>query len=231
MDLTEKLNLVGYAEGESKQLKSIDEVADFICQNGKHGDVTIMNNNEPFITTIGIYLDKVADIRYRAQLMPILTKKQKQIFLKYVQNYLSPQDYAKTLAECWIREEQPNMNPSITKTELTNMFKRADKEFLMSETEYKKWQDLPEKLTIYRGVTEYNGKNIRALSWTTNYDTAKWFAGRYGEKGKVYQAEIDKKHILACIDQRGESEIIVEPKYLKDIELVEDLSLSITIQQ
>lgn len=80
MDLTENLNLVGYAEGERKQLKSIDEVADFICKNGKHGDVIITNNGEPFITTIGIYLDKVADIRYRAQLMPILTKKQKQIF-------------------------------------------------------------------------------------------------------------------------------------------------------
>lgn len=80
MDLTEKLNLVGYAEGERKQLKSIDEVADFICKNGKHGDVIITNNGEPFITTIGIYLDKVADIRYRAQLMPILTKKQEQIF-------------------------------------------------------------------------------------------------------------------------------------------------------
>lgn len=80
MDLTENLNLVGYAEGERKQLKSIDEVADFICNNGKHGDVTIMNNGEPFITTIGVYLDKVADIRYRSQLMPILTKKQEQIF-------------------------------------------------------------------------------------------------------------------------------------------------------
>lgn len=47
----------------------------------------------------------------------------------------------------------------------------------------------------------------------------------------MYQAEIDKKHILACIDQRGESEIIVEQKYLKDIEMVEDLSLTMTIQQ
>lgn len=189
MDLTEKLNLVGYAEDESKQLKSVEEVADFICKNGKHGDV------------------------------------------KYVQHYLSPQDYAETLAECWIREDQPNMNPSITKTELTDMFKRADKEFLMSKKEYKKWQDLPEKLTIYRGVTEYNEKNVRVLSWTTNYDTAKWFAGRSDEKGKVYQADIDKKHILACIDKRGESEIIVEPKYLKNIEMVEDLSLTMTIQQ
>lgn len=80
MDLTENLNLVGYAEGERKQLKSVEEVADFICKNGKHGDVIIMNNGELFITTIGIYLDMVADIRYRSQLMPILTKKQEQIF-------------------------------------------------------------------------------------------------------------------------------------------------------
>lgn len=80
MDLTEKLNLVGYAEGESKQLKSVEEVAEFICKNGKRGDVTITNDGEPFITTIGIYLDMVVDIRYRSQLMPILTKKQEQIF-------------------------------------------------------------------------------------------------------------------------------------------------------
>ena len=80
MNLTGNLNLIGHYEGESKQLKSIEEVADFICQNGKYVDVVITNNGEPFITTIGIYLDKVADIRYRAQLMPILTKKQEQIF-------------------------------------------------------------------------------------------------------------------------------------------------------
>lgn len=38
MDLTEKLNFIGYFEGENKQLKSIEEVADFICENGKYGD-------------------------------------------------------------------------------------------------------------------------------------------------------------------------------------------------
>lgn len=82
MDLTEKLNLMGYSKDESKQLQSVEEVADFICKNGKHGDVTITNNGEPFITTIGIYLDKVADIRYRARLMPILTKRQRQVLAK-----------------------------------------------------------------------------------------------------------------------------------------------------
>ena len=80
MNLTEELNLTGYSATENKQLKNIEEVAEFICKNGKRGDVTIKNNGEPFITTIGIYLDKVADIRYRAQLMPVLAKKQKTLF-------------------------------------------------------------------------------------------------------------------------------------------------------
>lgn len=80
MDLTEKLDLIGYSATENKKLHSVEEVAEFICKNGKHGDVTITNNGQPFITTIGIYLDKVADIKYRAQLMPVLTKKQKMLF-------------------------------------------------------------------------------------------------------------------------------------------------------
>lgn len=82
MDLTEKLDLIGYSKDENKKLHSVEEVADFICKNGKYGDITITNNGEPFITTIGIYLDKVADIRYRARLMPILTKRQRQVLAK-----------------------------------------------------------------------------------------------------------------------------------------------------
>lgn len=159
-----------------------------------------------------------------------VTKSYSMTFLKYVKQYLSEQDFAETLAACWIREEQPNMNPNFTKAELTDMFKRADKKYLMSETGYRKWEELPEILTVYRGVTGYNGKNIRALSWTTSYKTAKWFAGRFEEQGKIYQAEIDKKHILAYIDQRGESEAIVEPKYLKNVEMVEDLSMNMTMR-
>ncbi len=81
MDLTENLNLIGYSTTENRQLKNIDEVAEFICKNGKHGDVKITNNGETFITTIGIYLDKVADIKYRAKLMPVLTKKQEEVFV------------------------------------------------------------------------------------------------------------------------------------------------------
>ena len=74
-----------------------------------------------------IMRERIEGITSIGELFLYVNKPYSMTFLKYVQHYLSPQDYAQTLAECWIREEQPNMNPSITKTELTNMFKRADK--------------------------------------------------------------------------------------------------------
>ena len=80
MDETANLNLIGHSVAGNKRLRSIEAVADFICKHGKYGDVKITSNGKTFITTIGIYLDKVADIRYRAQLMPVLAKKQKTLF-------------------------------------------------------------------------------------------------------------------------------------------------------
>lgn len=94
----------------------------------------------------------------------------------------------------------------------------------MDKDEYKKFTDLPESITVYRGVNEYNAENIKALSWTLNKDTAEWFANRFGNNGTVYQAEIEKQHIFAVFDGRNESEVIVDPKYLTDITEVQDMT-------
>ena len=63
----------------------------------------------------------------------------------------------------------------------------------------------------------HNAKNIKALSWTLNRETAEWFAHRFGEDGTVYEAQINKKHICALFTGRNESEVIVNPNYLEDI--------------
>ena len=59
-----------------------------------------------------------------------------------------------------------------------------------------------------------NAKNIKALSWTLDKDTAEWFAHRFGENGMVYEAQIQKKYIYAFFNSRNESEVIVDPKHL-----------------
>ena len=87
----------------------------------------------------------------------------------------------------------------------------------MDKDEYEAFQNLEDTVTVYRGVTSHNAKNVKALSWTLSYDTADWFAHRFGEDGTVYEAQIDREHIYAYFNRRNEHEVIVDPKYLMDI--------------
>ena len=90
----------------------------------------------------------------------------------------------------------------------------------MDEEELQEYSNLGDVVVIYRGVTEYNNKQIKAMSWTLNKDTAKWFANRFNQKGYVYQAKINKKDILAFCDRRNEKELIVDYTKLYDITLI-----------
>ena len=90
---------------------------------------------------------------------------------------------------------------------------------------------MDDTVTIYRGLTSHNAKNIKAMSWTLNYDTASWFAHRFGEDGTVYEATIDKSHILALFNGRNESEIIVDPKHLMNITEAEEPVAGMSITQ
>ena len=102
------------------------------------------------------------------------------------------------------------------------MFKQADPTILMDQAERKRLAELEDTVTVYRGVTSLNADNIRAMSWTLDKEVAEWFAHRYKEDGTVYEAEIDKKHILALFIGRNESEVVVDPKYLQNIEELQE---------
>ena len=150
-------------------------------------------------------------------------------FLKYVEPYLSIEDFSKILGDAWIRSENPNGDANVTKKELLSMFKKADKKTLMTEEDYKRWQGLDETITVYRGVTSHNAKNIKALSWTLDRQTADWFARRFEEEGTVYEARINKKDTYAYFGERCESEVIVDPKGLMDITETMDQGMVQTI--
>ena len=101
------------------------------------------------------------------------------------------------------------------------MFQEASAEDLMNLDERRKLAELSDEIEIYRGVTEKNKDNILAMSWTMKQETAEWFATRFKGKGKVYRAKIRKEDILAVFLGRNESEVIVDPKNLKEISLCE----------
>lgn len=139
------------------------------------------------------------------------------LFFDTIEDLLSPEDYSKLLVHCWKNSEYSNCDANVSKNKLLNYFKKADKKYLLSE-EQTTINSLSDKVIIYRGVTPYNKKNIRALSWTLDYNTAKWFANRFGQNGIIYSATIDKNKIYAYFNDK-EQEVIVDPKFLEDIKI------------
>ena len=76
------------------------------------------------------------------------------------------------------------------------------------------------KITIYRGHGSRSSKlSDNPLSWTTDYDVAKYFATRFDSTGTVFTGQVEPKHIIAYNDSRSESEVIVESY---DVEIVSE---------
>lgn len=156
-----------------------------------------------------------ADSAFKLHMM--ISKPYALVFLDHISEYLSDNDYASILSSAWLMSESPNLDPNFSKKRLLALFKRAAPCMLMDEEEYAKFRNLGDTVTIYRGVTSYNAKNVKALSWTLDEKVAEWFAYRYGEEGIVYEAQISKEHIYAYFDGRSEAEVIVDPKHLNNI--------------
>ena len=145
-------------------------------------------------------------------------------FFKYAAQSLSQEDYAKMLADAWIRSENPNQDPNLSSRKLLSMFQKADPHHLLDSEEQSKLAQLDDVVTVYRGVRSTSPGCVKALSWTLDRKTAEWFANRYGRQGQVYEAKIQKDHIHALFHGRGESEVIVDPQYLMEVAQPQRLS-------
>lgn len=152
-------------------------------------------------------------------------------FLKYAEPYLSQEDYTHILGSAWVMCEAPHNDPNLGVSKLIAMFEKADPALLMDEDEYAAYQAMEDTVTVYRGVTPHNAKNIRALSWTTNRETAEWFAHRFDEEGTVYEAQIDKAHIFAYLSDRSEAEVILNPRYLTELTEAQDMASDFSLSQ
>lgn len=70
MDAEEHPTLYGYSDSMQKELNSVKEVAEFIYKEGLKGDVLITTSDgTPFISTFGIFLNRIADMDYRNALL------------------------------------------------------------------------------------------------------------------------------------------------------------------
>ncbi len=97
-----------------------------------------------------------------------------------------------------------------------------EREFLMDDDEREYLQMLPERITIYRGMTEdeLQGGSF-GVSWTLKRKVAEFFAYKYERnhatnhlKKTVHEITINKKEAIAFMNARQEFEII----YINDAE-------------
>lgn len=190
-----------------------------IPDNGETTQINIVENKTAFVKWKNLMAEQIDNAESVYHIYWLLNDAYALYFFDYISELLSPQDYSQLLASTWINSEYANCDANINKKELLKHFQNADKQYLLKEEELKVLQSLEDKVTIYRGVTPYNKNNIKALSWTLDFDTARWFANRFRSKGKVYSATIDKSHIYAYFNGKNESEVIVDPKFIEDIKI------------
>ena len=77
---------------------------------------------------------------------------------------------------------------------------------LMDYDELNYFNNLPEKIVIYRG-----GVSKRGISWTLNKDIAEWFANRFraiNKGGQLFEKKVYKNDCIAYFNDREEEEII-----------------------
>ena len=73
--------LYGHAGDVCEELHNINEVARFIMKHGVKTDVTIATPYDtPLLSTFGIYINKIADMEYRQELLKVLTPMQMNVF-------------------------------------------------------------------------------------------------------------------------------------------------------
>ena len=73
-----------------------------------------------------------------ARIYMMINKPWRITWLKYAEPYLSDNDFAEYLADAYVSEEMPNLNPNVPVKELIKWFKRANKKALMDEEDYEK---------------------------------------------------------------------------------------------
>jgi hypothetical protein len=91
-----------------------------------------------------------------------------------------------------------------------------NKEFLMTTSERKYLKNLPEQITIYRGMTENELKKKNfGLSWSLKKEVAEFFANTYARNHgtnhltkTVHELSINKNEVIAFFSGRNEFEII-----------------------
>lgn len=153
-------------------------------------------------------------IDYLNQIICSSSDDKMQKFIDFVDNFKRDKDYWEQLSDVY----QCMSNSYKLQEKIKQLFQaeRSGKESLMTAQELKQLSQLPEFITIYRGmsIVEKNSGKY-GISWSLDEQVAKKFAEsfphNYDTKGlemTVEKITINKKDVVAYFIDRDESEII-----------------------
>jgi len=181
--------------------------------------VDLVNKPEDLAAWRKLVGSLIDDAESAYEIFNMLDKTYSLAFIKFTEPFLSDKDLGQVLSSAWILSEAPSSDPNMSKRNLVALFKSIPHEFIMDAEELRQYAELEDPVTIYRGVRSDKDKHIKNLSWTLDREKAEWFAHRFDRDGTVYEAQIEKKHILALFNGRNEAEVVVDPKHLQNLSI------------
>ena len=155
------------------------------------------------------------------ELAELVTNPWKNYWMASILPYLAQNDLTSILISAWGSYDAPAVSTGGDFSALITYFQCADKKRLMNEKEYKIFENIPDKITLYRG---YSMGYKAGISWTDDKDVAVNFAskdllGNKTEDGKLVSITIPKELCLAFYDWAH--------TYIVDIDEVKKRGISI----
>lgn len=160
----------------------------------------------------------VASAKSIEDLSLMISREHMMEFFALALPYMSTKAQGEYLSNCWTMIDNISVNGYLSRSRLVKIFKDAGPKNVMKKDDLNFYKNLPEKVEVYRGISS-TASTLKGLSWTLNPKTARWFADKFGEKGRVFKAIIKKEYVLAYYNSRNEQEVVVDFRRLQDIEL------------
>lgn len=78
---------------------------------------------------------------------------------------------------------------------------------------------ISDTFTVYRGFNRDDA--VDGFSWCLNRERARWFANRWGARGRVASGLLSKRDVIGLMTGRGEAEVVAMPENVCGIEIAE----------
>ena len=174
-------------------------------------DITIEENKKTWLKHMEKMIKKSEKM---IEIYMMINKPYRMLWLKLIKDFISKKVFSEYLKDAWVSMDNPNQDANIKLNEIAKFFQYANKKALMDEEEYKIWEKIPQKITLWRGVA--TGREKKGFSWTDNRETAEWFANRWHRGGIIYEIKANKADVFAYFS--GEKEYVINPsKYTMKI--------------